>query len=214
MNLRDLLDKGLQDQGLNLPEDQRDTLLQFLDLLHRWNQVYNLTAVRDPQKMVIRHLLDSLTLLPFLEAAENIADLGSGGGLPGIPLAICCPEKQFTLIDSNSKKTRFLVHASTVLKLSNVSVIHTRTQDYRPEKLFDALMARAFATPAKIISIGGHLCRSDGQLLLMAGVLEELDVSGSKEFLLQSTTPVRVYNEPANRHILIFKRLPKDKTGS
>ena len=214
MILKDLLVTGLQSQSLNLPESQRDTLLQFLDLLHRWNQVYNLTAVRDPQKMVVRHLLDSLTLLPFLNEKQAIADLGSGGGLPGIPLAICCPDKQFTLVDSNSKKTRFLVHASATLKLNNVSVEHTRTQDFRPQKLFDALMARAFATPEKIIDIGGHLCRPGGQLLLMAGIIDDLDVSGSKEFLLQSTTSVRVYNEPANRHILIFKRLQKDKAGS
>ena len=214
MTLRDLLDAGLQDQGIDLPTIQRDTLLQFVDLLNRWNQVYNLTAVRDPRKMVVRHLLDSLTLLPFLNGIKNLADLGSGGGLPGIPLAICCPDKHFTLIDSNSKKTRFLIHVASVLELSNVSVNHTRTEDYLPERLFDALMARAFASPEKIIEIGGHLCRPGGQLLLMAGVLDELNVSGSKEYLLQSTTPVRVYNEPANRHILVFKRLPKDKAGS
>ena len=214
MILKELLDTGLQNQGLDLPENQRETLLQFLDLLHRWNQVYNLTAVRDPQTMVVRHLLDSLTLLPYLNETQTIADLGSGGGLPGIPLAISCPDKRFTLIDSNSKKTRFLVHASATLNLKNVSVQHARTQDYWPETLFDVLMARAFATPAKIIEISGHLCRPGGQLVLMAGNIEDLDVSGSKEFLLQSTTSVRVYNEPANRHILIFKRLPKDKAGS
>ncbi len=206
MKLYEELSKGLDNQKIDLPETQIARLVDFVNLLDKWNKVYNLTAVRDPELMINRHLLDSLTVQPFVEPFESIADLGSGGGLPGIPLAICNPHKRLTLIDSNVKKTRFLVQVVASLNLKNVTVIHDRTERYRPANLFQCLTARAFAAPSKIISIASHLCSASGSLVLMAGLLDDLDLSGGAGFHLQSTTPVHVYNEMGSRNIIVFER--------
>ena len=206
MKLLEILESGLTKQSIQLTGEQCHQLVDFVKLLDQWNKVYNLTAVRDPQQMIGRHLLDSLTLAPYITDYQRIADLGSGGGLPGIPLAICQSETQFTLIDSNVKKTRFLTHVLTTLALENVTVIHQRTEQYFPDQLYDCLTARAFAPPDKIMSIAGHLCRPGGALLLMTADVDELDLSGNEDFLLQSISPVQVYNESASRHIVKFTR--------
>lgn len=206
MKLYEELSKGLDNQKIDLPETQIERLVDFVALLDKWNKVYNLTAVRDPELMISRHLLDSLTIQPFVEPFESIADLGSGGGLPGIPLAICNPHKRLTLIDSNAKKTRFLVQVVASLNLKNVTVIHDRTEKFRPADVFQCLIARAFAAPSKIIKIASHLCSPTGSLVLMAGLLDDLDLSGGSGFHLQSTTPVHVYNEMGSRNIIVFER--------
>jgi len=174
--MRDLLIRGVQRLGIELPEDAAPRLLAFVQLLGKWNRAFNLTAVRDPARMVTRHLLDSLAVLPFLEG-ERVLDVGSGAGLPGIPLALACPERRFVLLDSNGKKTRFLIQVVTELGLTNVEVVRSRAEDYRPERLFDTVISRAFATLAAAVHAAGHLCAPHGIMLVMKGVYpgEELD---------------------------------------
>lgn len=171
-----MLAGGVERLGIALPAAAVPRLLAFIQLLQKWNQAFNLTAVRDPAQMVTRHLLDSLAVLPFLEGGR-VVDVGSGAGLPGIPLALASPERRFVLLDSNGKKTRFLTQAVTELGLTNVEVVRRRAEDYRPEQGFDTVISRAFATLAATAHAAGHLCAPRGILLVMKGVYpgEELE---------------------------------------
>lgn len=144
----------------------------------RWNRVYNLTAVRDPQQMIPRHLLDSLAVLPYLRGA-TVLDVGSGAGIPGIPLAIASPERQFALLDSQAKRTRFLRQAQIELELGNVEVVHARAEAYQPQRTFDIVLARAFAELAELIALAGHLCAPTGELLAMKGAYPAAEIEGA-----------------------------------
>lgn len=142
----DELARGADELGVALDADKQRQLLAYLALLIKWNKAYNLTAVRDPDEMVSRHLLDSLSIVPYAEAGDNWLDVGSGGGMPGVPLAILFPEKRLTLLDSNGKKTRFLTQVKLELKLANLEVVHSRVEAFRPESPFDGIVSRAFSS--------------------------------------------------------------------
>src|SRR5690606_21119460 len=142
-----------------------------LALLQKWNKVYNLTSVRDPQSMLTRHILDSLSLIPYLDC-KSLLDVGSGAGLPGIPIAICFPQMAVTLLDSNIKKTRFLQQVKAELKLNNVTVVHGRVEQISLPKV-EVVTARAFATIAEIIDLAARHCDDAGSLVLMKGVYPE-----------------------------------------
>ncbi len=206
MNPETLLRKGLDYQKLMLDDRRIEKLIAFIHTLAKWNRIYNLTAVRDIDGMVVRHLLDSLSIEPYVREFSRIADLGSGGGLPGIPLAICHPDKQFTLIDSNIKKTRFLRHTLTELELEKVTVVRERIEIYQPDVRFDCLVARAYASPSKILRDAPRLCDEQGKLILMAGRINGLDITGSQEFMLQSIHPLEVYGDSSSRHVVVFAR--------
>ncbi|NNF52634.1 MAG: 16S rRNA (guanine(527)-N(7))-methyltransferase RsmG [Gammaproteobacteria bacterium] len=167
-NLKSVLGNGLSELGSALPAGVTESLLDFLRLLEKWNKTWNLTAVRDPIDMVPRHVLDSLSIRPWL-AGTRIADVGSGAGLPGIPLAIAEPGRRFVLIDSAAKRTRFMTQAAATLGLSNVEVVHSRAEDYRPDSGFDTVISRAFASLADFTAAAGHLAKPDGRLLAMKG---------------------------------------------
>ena len=143
-------------------------LANYLKLLNQWNQAYNLTAVRDIDDMVPRHIFDSLALRPWLKG-EFILDIGSGAGLPGLPLAITCPEKQFVLMDSNGKKTRFLQAVQQALKLDNVQVVQTRVENHKQAQAFDTITSRAFASLEDMIHLSRHLLAPNGLWLAMKG---------------------------------------------
>ena len=160
-----LLDGGVGQLGLRIAPAERRRLLDFIALLHRWNRVYNLTAVRDPVRMVTLHLLDSLAVLPFLHG-RRVLDLGTGAGLPGVPLSVAEPERRFTLLDSNGKKIRFLRQVKSELRLGNVDVVRSRAEEYRPSPGFDCVTARAFASLSDILSLARPLFGSSGGLLL------------------------------------------------
>jgi 16S rRNA (guanine527-N7)-methyltransferase len=145
-----------------------ERLAAYLRLLERWNRVYNLTAVRGPQDMVVRHILDSLSILPWLRGSR-VLDVGSGAGLPGIPLAIVQPHLAFYLLDSNSKRTRFMTQAVAELGITNVEVVHCRVEDYPFEGSFDTVVSRAFASLAVMLASSGRLCAAGGCLLAMKG---------------------------------------------
>jgi 16S rRNA (guanine527-N7)-methyltransferase len=165
------LDRGLGELTLALPAGVRERLLEYMALLVKWNRTYNLTAIRDPLAMVAHHLLDSLAVLPHLPLAPagRLADAGSGGGLPGIPLAIARPDWRVVLAESNQKKAAFLRQASIELKLANVEVHEGRVESWRPQPLFDAVISRAFAALEEFIAACRHLVAPGGVIAAMTG---------------------------------------------
>ncbi|MCW8828030.1 MAG: 16S rRNA (guanine(527)-N(7))-methyltransferase RsmG [Gammaproteobacteria bacterium] len=202
-DLRAKLDAGLERLGLDLPEAVRDGLIAYVELLAKWNRAYNLTAVRDPAEMVTRHLLDSLAVVPHLEG-ERIIDVGTGGGLPGIPLALVFPERRFVLLDANSKKTRFLIQARAVLGLENVEVVHARVEQYHDERPFDCIITRAFASVTDILTNSRHLLTRNGEFLAMKGVVPDEELAALPQgFCLDEVIPLRVPGlEQEQRHLL------------
>ncbi|MDE2089413.1 MAG: 16S rRNA (guanine(527)-N(7))-methyltransferase RsmG [Gammaproteobacteria bacterium] len=162
------LARGAAALGLALPPEAPARLLRYLELLARWNRVYNLTAVRDPQQMVTRHLLDSLAVMPYVRG-PRVLDVGSGAGLPGIPLALALPDVEFVLLDSSAKKTRFLIQAVSELRLDTVSVERARVEDYRAARGFDTVVARAVSSLTELVARGGPLCARDGRILALKG---------------------------------------------
>ena len=170
MNQKITLQQGAQELGLPLTDSQLQSLESYLQLLNKWNQTYNLTAVRDSERMVSYHLLDSLSIVPHLTQIKHLLDVGSGGGMPGIPAAIARPDMQVVLIDSNHKKTAFLRQAALELGLSNVEVITDRVENYRPVQLFDGIVSRAFADLDEFVRLTGGLIADNGVWLAMKGV--------------------------------------------
>lgn len=169
------LQRGLDDLALALPEGAQEKLLAYLELLAKWNKTYNLTAIRDPEKMISHHLLDSLAVLPHLPAGP-LADVGSGGGLPGIPLAIAEPARRVTLNDANHKKAAFLQQAVIELKLTNADVHVGRVQAWRPAQRFACVITRGFAELADFISACRHLLAPGGVLAAMKGVFPQAEL--------------------------------------
>lgn len=160
------LSSGLTKLDLTVSEERQSQLLQYLHLLKKWNKAYNLTAITDFDKMIAYHLLDSLSVAPYLQG-NNIVDVGSGAGLPGIPLAIYYPEKQFTLVDSIGKKTRFISQVVRELQLSNVQVENCRAEEYPRKRSFDTMIARAVSSVENLAQIAKVLLASDGALMMM-----------------------------------------------
>ncbi len=203
--LRPELEAGLAQ--LSLDPALAPPLLDYLALLARWNATYNLTAVRDPREMLSKHLLDSLAMQPFVRDIATLADLGTGPGLPGIPLAIATPNLQVTLVESNGKKARFLREAVRQLKLANVQVAESRIEAFRPGTTFDAITARALATLPLILELGGHLPGPDGRLLAMKGVLPEDEIAALPAgWRVAAVHPLRVPGLSAERHLLEIVR--------
>ncbi|UXI68484.1 16S rRNA (guanine(527)-N(7))-methyltransferase RsmG [Tahibacter amnicola] len=202
--LRARLDSGLSALGLVFEVAVVDRLLEYVTLLSRWNATYNLTAVRDPGEMVTRHLLDSLAIVPHVRGA-TLADLGSGAGLPGIPLAIVAPERAVTVVDSNGKKTRFLREAARSLKLENVRVLESRVEAV--PGTFDCITARAFATLADMLTWGGHLLAADGTWLAMKGKVDPEELAGiPAAFEVRTIHALQVPGLDAERHLVELRR--------
>ncbi len=184
--LQGRLEQGLATLDMALDSEQIRQLLAFVSLLQKWNQAYNLTAIRDPEQMVDLHLLDSLAVLAYIQG-RNIIDIGTGAGLPGIPLAICRPDLQFTLLDSNAKKTRFVQQALLELQLPNVNVVHSRVEYHHPKQNYEMIICRAFADLQKIVSSTRHLLAEHGYILAMKGRFPEQE-------LTQLNLPYSVHN--------------------
>nr|WP_223295235.1 16S rRNA (guanine(527)-N(7))-methyltransferase RsmG [Allochromatium vinosum] len=166
------LSHGCAALGLAPTPEQQARLVALLGLLTRWNQAYNLTAVRDPLEMVAKHLLDSLAIAPFL-FGETVLDVGTGAGLPGLPLAILVPERRFWLLDSNNKKVRFVRQAVLELGLTNVEPVQSRIETYRPGRKFSTIVSRAVAAESVLPVLTADLCDRPGRLLLMKGRADE-----------------------------------------
>ena len=203
--LRPELAAGLE--ALGLPAALATPLLAYLALLARWNATYNLTAIRDQRDMVAKHLLDSLAMQPFVRGLRTLADLGTGPGLPGIPLAIATPGLQVTLVESNGKKARFLREAVRQLGLGNVQVAESRIEAFRPGTHFDAITARALATLPLILELGGHLPGPGGRLLAMKGVVPDEEIATLPAgWRLAAVHPLRVPGLDAERHLVEVAR--------
>ena len=200
------LSQGLAGMDMALDEQQQQRLLDFLALLNKWNRAYNLTAVREPAEMVSRQLLDSLSIAPFIHT-DHLLDVGAGGGLPGIPLAIAFPERRFTLLDSNSKKTRFLTQSVLELGLDNVEVFHGRAEQYQPGKQFSQISSRAFTALENLVNWCGHLLAEDGQFLAMKGQFPDDEVAAlPAPWQVQSSIPLQVPGTTGDRHLLLVGR--------
>lgn len=201
--LRQRLGAGLAALQIELPAAVIERLLDYVVLLARWNATYNLSAVRDPAEMVTRHLLDSLALLPHVRG-ETLADLGSGAGLPGLPLAIVAPQRQVTLVDSNGKKTRFLRAAVRELGLANVRVAENRVEN--TEGVFDCVTARAFASLADMLGWGARLLAPDGVWLAMKGRFPQDELAALPAgFIVEAVLPLQVPGLDAARHVVIIR---------
>jgi 16S rRNA (guanine527-N7)-methyltransferase len=203
-SLRLRLCAGLAALHLRLDDTAIARLLDYVELLQRWNATYNLTAVRDPEEMVTRHLLDSLAIAPYV-SGKTLADLGTGAGLPGIPLAIAAPERRVLLIDSNGKKARFLREAVRVLQLPNVRIEARRVEDVRAE--FDTVTARAFAALGDMLRLAGHLLAPDGRLVALKGLVHRDEILAVGDgYEVREVLPLRVPGLAAARHAVIIQR--------
>lgn len=184
---KDLLEQGTKELSLDFDVEKG---MAYLALLEKWNRAKNLTAITAPNDMVVKHLLDSLAISPYVEG-KRILDVGSGGGLPGIPLAILFPEKEFTLIDSVGKKTRFLNQAATTLELSNVRTVQKRVESFHASAPFDVITSRAFSSLPKMMQLCGHLKAPGGVYLAMKAKLEE-DEEVALELLVHQHIELKV----------------------
>lgn len=200
------LERGLAALGLNLAAPVRDTLLRYLALLDKWNRVYSLTAIRDPKRAVSHHLLDCLAALPHL-AGPKVVDVGSGAGLPGIPLAIARPGWHVTLVEPNRKKAAFLRQAAIELALSNVTVVEARAEEFRPPEGFDLVVARALSDLGEFVRVAGHLAAPEGRLIAMKGLypheeIARLPAGWQVEHVMQLPVP----GVEGERHLVLVKR--------
>jgi 16S rRNA (guanine527-N7)-methyltransferase len=205
MNAETQLSQGLAGLGLVLPAEAQSRLLQYLALLSKWNRTYNLTAIREPSRLVSHHLLDSIAVLPHLEGT-SIVDVGSGAGLPGIPLAVARPDWYFVLLDSNHKKGAFLRQAVHELGLAHVQVVTHRVEEWRPPHRFDIAISRAFSDLPRFVEAAQHLCRPGGVLAAMKGVYpdEELAQLGPG-VEVRKLVGLQVPGVRAARHFLLLR---------
>lgn len=196
------LEQGLEALNIDLPQDAKAKLIQYLELLAKWNQHYNLTAIREPEAMVTKHILDSLVLLPFLNQ-EKILDVGTGSGVPGVPLSICLTDFFFVLLDSQRKKCNFVQHARTMLQLPHVEVVCDRVESYKPSEGFDWIISRAFSSLDKFIEVTKHLINPGGRWIAMKGKIhqEELDLL-NPAYRVEKIIPVQVPGLDEDRHLV------------
>lgn len=204
--MNSLLITALQQNNITLPESAIDQLVHYLEMMRTWNKVFNLTGITDTREMVYLHIIDSLVVQPFLHGTRML-DVGSGAGLPGIPLAIMNPDQQWVLLDKVTKKTRFMTQVIAELKLSNASVISERCEDFEPEQCFDSILSRAFGTMRMFIETTNHLLCPDGRFIAMKGRYpqEELDDIPTG-FMAQSTTRLNIKGMDAVRHVVCLGR--------
>lgn len=210
--LNQILREGLLAMDCPLEAETQSRLVAYVRLLEKWNRTYNLTAVREPEQMVPRHLLDSLAILPYLKG-PGVLDVGTGAGLPGIPLAVARPDLRFTLLDSNAKKTRFVTQACAELGLKNVEVVQERVEKYHPAVPFDTIVSRAFSTIADMLVASRHVCGSAGQFLAMKGVYPQEELAGMPPgYRLSEAPALAVPGLSAARHVVVI--VPADPSGS
>ncbi|CAA0115200.1 Ribosomal RNA small subunit methyltransferase G [Halioglobus japonicus] len=204
--LTSLLQQGCDDLELAVDDAQRQQLLDYLALLAKWNKAYNLTAVRDEAQMVTRHLLDSLAIAPFINR-QRLIDVGTGAGLPGVPLAILFPQREFHLLDSNGKKTRFLFQVKTALGLDNMAVHHSRVEAFRAAEPYDAVLSRAFASLQDMVQGCRHLLAPDGCFLAMKGQLPSEELAPlSQDYPESAIYPLCVPGLDEQRHLVVLAR--------
>jgi 16S rRNA (guanine527-N7)-methyltransferase len=202
---RAILDQGLRALGLDLPAEACDRLLAYSALLLKWNRVYNLTAIRDPEQAVTHHLLDSLAVLPYLADVRTLADIGSGGGLPGIPIAVARPDLMVTSIEAVSKKASFQRQARIELGLSNFAVVNERVENVRVHDPYDAVISRAFSELSEFVGLTRHLLGPSGRFFAMKGVYPQAEIDRLGDAVrLSGAHRLSVPGLDAERHLIIL----------
>jgi 16S rRNA (guanine527-N7)-methyltransferase len=197
-----LLIAGATDMGMGVDAQCGETLLRLVDELETANAQFNLTAIRDRPGMLRKHVLDSLSLQPYLRGAR-LADVGTGAGFPGLPLAVINPERRFSLIEATGKKARFVLQTAERIGCSNVEVVHARAESYRPFELFDTVMARALSSLADFVAYAGHLCTPEGRLLAMKGKRPDDEMSAlPKSFRVVAVHRLRLPGLDDERHLV------------
>ncbi|EKO3370010.1 16S rRNA (guanine(527)-N(7))-methyltransferase RsmG [Vibrio fluvialis] len=206
-SLRVKLDALIAQTDLEVSEHQREQLVGYVELLNKWNKAYNLTSVRDPMEMMVKHILDSIVVSPLL-VGERFIDVGTGPGLPGIPLAIMNPNKSFVLLDSLGKRIRFIKQVLHELKIANVTPVQSRVEDYDGEEGFDGVLSRAFASITDMVEWCHHLPRAHtGVFLALKGLLPQEEIAQLPEWC--SVTDIKALNVPeleGERHLVILSR--------
>ena len=205
--LAKVLADGIKELQLDLNQQQHDKLLDYLALLFKWNKVYNLTSVRDPMQMMTHHLLDSLAALPAFATAENVLDVGAGGGLPGMVLAISRPGMKVSMIDTVHKKTAFLTQVKAELGLANVTVYTKKVQELEVAAKFDVITSRAFADLSDFVNWSGHLLAEGGQFIALKGTApaEEQERLPS-DWKVSELRPIQVPGLQAERHLVFIEK--------
>lgn len=203
---RQKLIQGLDQLHISYTEQQIEQWLNYVGLLHKWNRAYNLTSVRDPLEMVTRHLIDSLSVAPYINA-DRLIDVGTGPGLPGIPLAIAYPEKNFSLLDSNGKRTRFMQQAKVELGLDNITILQSRVEEHQPEILYQAVLSRAFASLSDMIQWTSHLCDEAGCFMAMKGQYPDEEISDlAKAYHVTQSHQLSLPGSDVERHLVIISK--------
>jgi 16S rRNA (guanine527-N7)-methyltransferase len=206
IELLSVLKNSLKNSQLMVTEEQQLQFIRFVLMMHKWNKTYNLTSVRDPQKMVIRHIVDSIVVAPYLDKIHYI-DVGTGPGLPGIPLAIMCPDKQFILLDSLGKRVRFMKQVAYELKIDNIQPVQSRVEDFVPNVNIDGVLSRAFASLKDMLHWCQHLVNSQGVFIALKGQLSEDELNSLPlGFILQETIKLDVPGLEGERHIVKIKK--------
>lgn len=204
-NFKKKLEEGVTALGQSLAPEKIDILLAYHLLLQKWNKAYNLTAVRNAEEMISRHILDSLSIAPYFEG-QRFLDVGTGAGLPGIVLAIAYPDREFDLLDSNGKKTRFLFQVKTELALANVAVFHSRVERHQPGQLYDGIFSRAFATLQDMLEGSRHLLDKSGHYYAMKGIYPDQELSAiEKDYKVEACHPLEVPGADGQRHLVVIK---------
>jgi 16S rRNA (guanine527-N7)-methyltransferase len=205
-DLHCILASGLEALSLNLTDNQQHQLVEFVLLIDKWNKAYNLTSVRCPKQMMVKHILDSLAIVPHL-TGENIIDVGTGPGLPGMPLAIVFPDKTFTLLDSLGKRVRFMTQCVHTLKLTNVTPVNSRVENHVGDKPYDIVLSRAFASLKDMLHWCEHLVDSDGQFLALKGQFPQSEIDEvSDHFQVVNTENITVPNLDGERHLVWLRK--------
>jgi 16S rRNA (guanine527-N7)-methyltransferase len=205
-----VLKDSLENCVLFVSEEQQLKLINYVLMMHKWNKAYNLTSVRDPKKMMIKHILDSIVVAPFLDKVQYI-DVGTGPGLPGIPLAIMCPDKHFILLDSLGKRVRFMKQVAYELKIDNIQPVQSRVEDFIPNVEIDGVLSRAFASLKDMLHWCQHLVNSQGVFFALKGQISSDELNELPlEFTLQETIKLDVPNLEGERHIIKIKKQSVD----
>ena len=205
--LAQVLKDGIAEMQLDVSETQQGQLMDYLQLMAKWNAVYNLTSLRDPMQMVTHHLLDSLAAVPAFAGARNVLDVGAGGGLPGIVLAICQPDMKVSMIDTVHKKTAFLTQVKAELGLANVSVYTMKVQDLEVGDKFDVITSRAFADLSDFVEWSGHLLAEDGKFIALKGVAPSEERERLPEqWKVTGLQPLQVPRLGAERHLVFIEK--------
>lgn len=205
MSLSEDLVAGLSGLGVALDAAQQQKLLDYIALIVKWNKVYNLTAVREPEAMIAHHLLDSLALLPHLSGVQRLIDVGSGAGLPGIPLAIARPDMKVSLLDSNHKKTTFMRQACLELGLTNAEVVCERVEKWQPQDKYDAVISRAYSDLKEFVRLAAHLVAKGGKLYAMKGLYPVEEIAQLKDKAnVEAVIALTVPGLEAQRHLVIL----------